>query len=112
MEGLVGRFDRNKSGRIEFDNGEFLLVVALMDVVGDIDDFALVIGFKTFDQDGDGAITTSELEAVARIFLPMKVQQTDDIVNKLMKEMNFNMDGKVSFQEFETFLKNAKSEMN
>ena len=52
VNNLIRRFDLDRSGKIEWNNGEFLLVIALLDVVDilQIDDFVFTAGFKTFDQ--------------------------------------------------------------
>ena len=51
---LIRRFDLDKSGKVDWSNGEFLLVIALLDVVDIslIDDFVFSAGFRTFDQVG------------------------------------------------------------
>ena len=52
VSNLIRRFDLDRSGKIDWNNGEFLLVIALLDVVDilKIDDFVFTAGFKTFDQ--------------------------------------------------------------
>ena len=52
VSNLIRRFDLDRSGKIYWNNGEFLLVIALLDVVDilQIDDFVFTAGFKTFDQ--------------------------------------------------------------
>ena len=52
VNNLIRRFDLDRSGKIDWNNGEFLLVIALLDVVDilQIDDFVFTAGFKTFDQ--------------------------------------------------------------
>ena len=52
VSNLIRRFDLDRSGKIDWNNGEFLLVIALLDVVDilQIDDFVFSAGFKTFDQ--------------------------------------------------------------
>ena len=52
VSNLIRRFDLDRSGKIDWNNGEFLLVIALLDVVDilQIDDFVFTAGFKTFDQ--------------------------------------------------------------
>ena len=52
VSNLIRRFDLDKSGKINWNNGKFLLVIALLDVVDilQIDDFVFTAGFKTFDQ--------------------------------------------------------------
>ena len=52
VSNLIRKFDLDNSGKIDWNNGEFLLVIALLDVVDilQIDDFVFSAGFKTFDQ--------------------------------------------------------------
>merc|ERR1719369_2665442 len=110
IESLIRRFDRDGSGRIEWANGEFLLVVALMDVtdVASIDDFVFSTGFRVFDQDQDGLITPMEIEVVVRLFLPMSVQQTDTFVSELVAKMSSTENGgKIDFAQFQKMVKEA-----
>ena len=49
---LIEAFDTDKNGKIDWTNGEFLLVVAAIDVVDVnlIDDLVFSAAFRTFDQ--------------------------------------------------------------
>merc|ERR1712198_782113 len=109
VSNLIRRFDLDKSGRIDWSNGEFLLVIAMLDVVdvSEIDDFVFTAGFKTFDQDSDNFITRLELHVVIRLFLPMDVAREDAYVDDLIKKMDVNKDGKVGFEEFVKYIKEA-----
>eukprot|EP00092_Neocalanus_flemingeri_P004531 GFUD01004881.1.p1 GENE.GFUD01004881.1~~GFUD01004881.1.p1 ORF type:complete len:175 (+),score=47.85 GFUD01004881.1:107-631(+) len=111
VSNLVRRFDLDRSGKIDWNNGEFLLVIALLDVVDiqQIDDFVYSAGFKTFDQDSDGFITPIELHIVLRLFLPMEAGREDEYVDSLIKKMDINDDGKIGFEEFVRFIKETGS---
>jgi len=108
---LIQRFDRDHSGKIDWSNGEFLLVIALLDVVDIslIDDFVYSAGFRTFDQDSDGFITPMELHVVIRLFLPMDIGLEDEYVKNLIEKMDVNNDGKIAFPEFVKFIKESGS---
>ena len=52
LDNLIQRFDKEEKGTIEWNNKEFLMVVALMDVVdvNVISEPVFLAGFTTFDQ--------------------------------------------------------------
>merc|ERR1711915_360607 len=77
VSNLIRRFDLDKSGRIDWSNGEFLLVIAMLDVVdvSEIDDFVFTAGFKTFDQDSDSFITPLELHVSSDFFFLWMLQE-------------------------------------
>lgn len=57
----------------------------------------LISAFKTYDVDGDGYISAGELREVMASF-GEKVSQEE--VEKMISEVDFDKDGKVSFEEF------------
>merc|ERR1711970_1602340 len=63
---LIKQFDVDQNGKLDWTNGEFLLVVATIDVadVEMIDDLIFSTAFRTFDQDADcrTALPTNGLE--------------------------------------------------
>jgi len=109
VEDLIERFDVDKSGRIEFGNGEFLGVIASIAVtsVKDIDDFVFSAAFRTFDHDADGLITPLEMHIVTSLFLPMETEAEDHFVEELIQKMDTNVDGKIDYQEFVHFVHNC-----
>merc|ERR1712059_37296 len=80
----MGRFDTDNSGRIDWGNGEFLMVIASIAVtsVDNIDDFVFSAAFRTFDQDADGLITPLEMHIVTRLFLQMETAEQDQFVEE------------------------------
>jgi len=109
VDDLISRFDIDSSGKIEWNNGEFLMVIASISVtdVSTIDDFVFSAAFRTFDQDADGLITPLEMHIVVRLFLPMDTDEQDKFVEELIQKMDTNVDGKIDFQEFVQFVKES-----
>lgn len=62
----------------------------------------LEAAFRLFDKDGDGYLTSDELQEV---FNPGKQKDIDDQVWKdLIKEFDQNGDGKISLSEFKEMM--------
>jgi len=106
---LIEEFDADHNGKIDWTNGEFLLVVAAIDVadVNLIDDLVFSAAFRTFDQDANGIITPLEMHIVVGLFLPMELQEQDHFVEDLIKKMDINKDGNIGYSEFVKFVKEA-----
>merc|ERR1711936_358233 len=104
---LIKRFEEEGKGKIEWNTDEFLMMVALMDVVdvNAISDSVFEAGFKTFDQDKDGFLTHLELHTAARLFLPMDIQEDEEYLEDLINKMDVKDDGKIALPEFEHFIK-------
>merc|ERR1719300_406631 len=109
LQNLIRRFDTDQSGKVDWTNGEFLSVIAMLDVidVSLIDNFVISTGFNTFDLDSDGLITRMELHIVIRLFLPMDAVQEDKYVENLINKMDVNNDGKIGFEEFVKFIRES-----
>nr|XP_016849883.1 PREDICTED: calmodulin [Anolis carolinensis] len=60
--------------------------------------------FSHFDVDGDGAISTKELKTVLGSFEDMKLKFAEEIMDEkldaMIKEIDTDGDGKVSYEEF------------
>jgi len=108
---LIEAFDTDKNGKIDWTNGEFLLVVAAIDVVDVnlIDDLVFSAAFRTFDQDANGIITPLEMHIVVGLFLPMDLKEQDEFVDDLINRMDTNNDGRIGFHEFVKFVKETGS---
>ena len=102
LDTLINKFDKDGNGKIDWTNGEFLAVIAAIDVtdVTLIDDLVFAAGFRTFDLDTDGWISPLELHIVVHLFLPMKVVTEDKFVENVIKDMDTNKDGLIEFAEF------------
>eukprot|EP00092_Neocalanus_flemingeri_P078820 GFUD01098108.1.p1 GENE.GFUD01098108.1~~GFUD01098108.1.p1 ORF type:complete len:166 (+),score=38.87 GFUD01098108.1:160-657(+) len=106
---LIEEFDFDHNGKLDWTNGEFLMVVAAIDVVDAnlIDDLVFSAAFRTFDQDADGRITPLEMHIVVRLFLPLDVKEEDEFVEDLIRKMDTNKDGKIGYSEFVKYVKEA-----
>eukprot|EP00090_Calanus_glacialis_P004964 TRINITY_DN13775_c0_g1_i2.p2 TRINITY_DN13775_c0_g1~~TRINITY_DN13775_c0_g1_i2.p2 ORF type:complete len:166 (-),score=56.96 TRINITY_DN13775_c0_g1_i2:84-581(-) len=106
---LIEEFDVDHNGKLDWTNGEFLMVVAAIDVVDVnlIDDLVFSAAFRTFDQDANGQITPLEMHIVVGLFLPMELKEQDDFVEDLIRKMDTNRDGKIGYSEFVKFVKEA-----
>jgi len=107
VDDLIEKFDVDKNGKLDWNNGEFLSVIAAIDVVDveGIDDLVFSAAFRTFDQDADGLITPLEMHVVVQLFLPMEVLEQDEFVEDLIKKMDKNNDGRIGFNEFVHYVK-------
>lgn len=125
--------DKNKDGKLQYDEllggyeefyGDFAKeevdrIFAIVDVdnSGEIDfsefvtatvnrnellqDEKLKQAFDLYDKDGSGAISTSELKDV----LGVGGQISEEVWEKIIKEVDENGDGEVSLEEFKTMMR-------
>ncbi|RMG87056.1 MAG: hypothetical protein D6712_06325 [Chloroflexi bacterium] len=91
-QGLVKKYDEDGSNFIDLP--EFLMMMAHRQ---DPDEEALIAAFKTFDADGDGIITASELR---RAMINLGDAMTDAEVVELIRQVDTDGDGMVNYQEF------------
>ena len=92
---IFKNLDMNNNGFIEYE--EF--VRAAVDKEIFITDNILYFAFKYFDKDGSGEITFDEIEAVFKETIPDKSKVHNSLL-KIIKEVDVNGDGKISFTEF------------
>ena len=85
----------NNNGFIEYE--EF--VRAAVDKEIFITDNILFFAFKYFDKDGSGEITFEEIEKVFKNSIPDK-SKVHNSLTKIVNEVDYNGDGKISFIEF------------
>jgi len=62
----------------------------------------LEAAFKMFDKDGSGLISTDEIRQV----LSFGKQLDDQAVSAIIKQVDENGDGEISFEEFSKMMKN------
>ena len=92
---IFNKLDMDNDGYIEYE--EF--VRAAIDKEIFITDNILYFAFKYFDKDGSGEITFDEIEKIFKKSIPDK-SKVKDSLNKIIKEVDVNGDGKISFVEF------------
>ena len=59
-------------------------------------------GFKVFDRDGDGFITTAELREV---LVKLGLMVSDEDAEEMIREADADGDGRVSYSEYEAVMK-------
>jgi len=88
--------DVDRSGSIDYN--EFLAATIDKDKLTSKQN--LEVAFKTFDRDGSGKISLSEIKC---IFDNSKVKD-DKIFESMLKEADDNDDGEISLEEFKTLM--------
>ena len=89
--------DTDNSGFIEYS--EF--VVAAMNEKNVLTNEKLQAAFKMFDKDGSGLISADEIKEV----LGFGQSLTEEAVNNIIKQVDENGDGEISFEEFVVMMK-------
>jgi len=97
VERMFAAVDTDNSGFIDYS--EF--VVAAMNEKNLVTNERLAAAFKMFDKDGSGIISSDEIKEV----LGFGNDLTAEAVDKIIKEVDKNGDGEISFEEFVTMMK-------
>eukprot|EP00352_Strombidinopsis_acuminata_P004002 CAMPEP_0176397868 /NCGR_PEP_ID=MMETSP0126-20121128/45466_1 /TAXON_ID=141414 ORGANISM="Strombidinopsis acuminatum, Strain SPMC142" /NCGR_SAMPLE_ID=MMETSP0126 /ASSEMBLY_ACC=CAM_ASM_000229 /LENGTH=408 /DNA_ID=CAMNT_0017772431 /DNA_START=230 /DNA_END=1456 /DNA_ORIENTATION=- len=97
VEKMFAAVDTDNSGFIDYS--EF--VVAAMNEKTLVTNERLAAAFKMFDKDGSGIITSDEIKEV----LGFGNDLTSEAVDKIVKQVDENGDGEISFEEFVTMMK-------
>jgi len=98
VDAIMRAVDNNNSGSIDYT--EF--VMATINRQKLLSKERLEAVFKLFDKDGNGYLTADELR---EIFNPGNTKEIDDNVwNDLIKEVDQNGDGKISYKEFKDMM--------
>jgi len=97
--------DENGDGVIEFK--EFLVKCAVIvkELQGNATSF-VERAFKEFDTDGNGYITSQEMESVLTRLSGEKLTQTD--ITEIMRQVDPDGDGKITLQEFSNVMRNQQ----
>ena len=88
---IISTVDENNDGEIDLE--EFIMMMKKMPEKKE----ELREAFKTFDADGDGCTTRSELR---RVMIKFGQNLTDQELDAVMLEVDKNRDGVISFSEF------------
>ena len=97
VEKMFSAVDTDGSGFIDYS--EF--VVAAMNERSLVTNERLAAAFKMFDKDGSGIISAEEIKEV----LGFGNDLTSETVDKIVKEVDQNGDGDISFEEFVSMMK-------
>jgi calcium-dependent protein kinase len=97
VDRIFALVDVDNSGEIDFS--EF--VTATVNRNDLLQDEKLKQAFDLYDKDGSGAISTDELKDV----LGVGGQISEEVWEKIIKEVDENGDGEVSFEEFKTMMR-------
>merc|ERR1719453_1017300 len=101
IDEMFAKVDSDNSGEIEYS--EF--VVATLNEKNLLSGNKLQTAFKMFDKDGGGTISTEEIREV----LSVGQNLSEDIVNQIIKQVDENGDGEISYDEFaQMMLKNLE----
>lgn len=91
---MIKEADINKDGLLQFD--EFLELMTRKMSHNDGDELVKQ-AFRSYDRDGDGHIDKGELLSFMR---DVNDSVTEEEVDTMIKEADYDNDGKVSFEEF------------
>jgi len=111
LDNLVNKHSEAKDGnsgpRLDCDNTDFLAAVAALPVTSTnpLEEAVLKIAFSTFDQDIDGFLQPSEMQAAMKLLLPPKSATGD--LDQLMYNYDTNFDGQICYEEFVQCLKDS-----
>jgi calcium-dependent protein kinase len=97
IEKMFDAVDIDKSGFIDYT--EF--VVAAMNEKQLLTNEKLQSAFKMFDKDGSGLISATEIKEV----LGFGKTLSEEAVNEIVKQVDANGDGEISFEEFAQMMK-------
>lgn len=93
--------DLKKTGKIDFASVLDVIAENFENNINIEDD--LDAAFKTFDKDGDGFISASELRL---IMSTLGEKLTDKEIDEMMKIADINGDGKIDYEEFILMMSN------
>lgn len=96
MDELFAHMDIDKSGCIAYS--EF--IAAAVNTQTLLTDQKLRNAFEMFDKDGDHSIEAHEIHDILE-------GATDVSIAEIIKQVDTNLDGKISFDEFKTMMKNS-----
>jgi calcium-dependent protein kinase len=99
VDEMFAKVDADNSGEIDYS--EF--VVATMNENNLLSNNKLQTAFKMFDKDGGGSISTDEIKQV----LSFGQNLDEKVVNEIIKQVDANGDGEISFEEFAEMMKKA-----
>jgi calcium-dependent protein kinase len=102
IQNIFSNVDGDKNGYIEYE--EF--VRGCIDKEKFITDDVIKFSFNFFDKDKNGEITCEEIKEILLKNINKNIKSYEESVKKIIKQVDINNDGKVSFSEFKDMMKN------
>ena len=102
FEDIVNRFDHKHEDYIEYE--EFLRATIDLDTLLTDENIKLV--FNYFDKDQSGIITYENIKTTFGIDFKDETKEKE-IVQKILKDANLDINGNIKFKDFEQFMKNS-----
>lgn len=96
FDDIIKRLDQDNSNNIEYE--EFLR--NMIDMKSLLTKQNLLIAFNMFDTDKNGVLSLSEIKEALGVISNTDVKEKDSILKKVMKTIDANGDGSISFEEF------------
>merc|ERR1711936_212685 len=108
---LKRKFDPEDKGVIDWKDRNFLMAVCSIGVsdVNSIPERVFSSAFKIFDQDEDDRLSLPETRIVLSIFLPIRVQQEQELVETILYSMDRQKDGYIRKEDLVTGLRSSTS---
>ena len=100
VDKIFNNIDMDKNGYIEYE--EFVRAAVNKEFI--MDEEILRFAFRYFDKDNSKSITFSEIEDLFADSISDK-NNVHDYLNKIIKEVDVNGDGKITFNEFAAVMK-------
>ncbi len=100
LDRMFNAIDTDKSGAIDYS--EFLM--ATMNEQQLMSKEKLKAAFKMFDKDGSGTISKDEIKEA------LGTNMDEDLLDKIVKEVDADDDGEISFEEFEKMMNKMASQ--
>ena len=98
LKGIIEEFDKNKNGKIEFDEFANLVGVRMKTPLTEEE---LKEAFALFDKDNNGKISSSELKKALTQFGEML---TDQEADEFLEDIDTNGNGELTIEELSRFL--------
>jgi len=96
---LMKVIDKDGSGSVEYQ--EFLRATCDLNLL--LTDQNLKMAFRAFDKDNSGYLQEMEIKEI----LGFRENATEEMIKRVMNDIDFNGDGRISFDEFCTMMRNV-----
>jgi len=92
---LRRKFDTDESGLVDYKDRNFLMAISSIGVadVNSIQNKVFTTAFKIFDTDEDNLLSLAEARIILSLFLPVRVQQEQELVETILYSMDSQKDG-------------------